>query len=346
MVFHSPAYDGAAHIYVADLSGEINKIAVADGSIVWTFTETDGDGFYGGCSYDVMENVIYAGSHHGTGGGDTPERFKIASDGTVIWSNGQGAMLYAPPTVGIAKVYFAQDYPAQGLLIVDKATGMAEYNFAAKGVGYVTNPVTLTASCHLFAGDRTGGWHLLNAITFEKEWSRYYSDFVWGTELVTGLDHHDYAVVTTWSDYINTGGARGAVYVWQLNGTPRPMVEQLETEVNIPVPFGTGAGTPAAAADLLMSTAGCAPLNVGPINVIDADPPLLSELKGKVTKGDPKAAAAAAKVADEMAGDDYLSLFSDKVALMTGAQATDIQERGIQPGGRRSDSPDLRCCSG
>ncbi len=324
-VFLSPAWDGGAYIYVATFLGDLYKIEVATGNIVWTFTETDGDGFYGGCSYDAIEDCIYAASHHGVGGGDTPERFKIASDGTVVWAKGQGAVLYSPPTIGIAKVFFAQDYPAQGLLIVDKETGMAEYDFSVDGVGYVTNPVTLTSDCYLFAGDRTGGWHLLNAITFERVWSRYYSDFVWGTELVTGTDEKDYAIVTTWSDGPNTGWSRGAVFVWELNSTPRPMVDQLEFEVNLPVPFGTGPGTPAAAADLLMSVADCAALNVTAINIYDADPPLLSDLKGKVTKGNPKAAAAAAKVADEMAGDDYLSLFSDKKALMTGAQATDIE---------------------
>ncbi len=341
-IFHSPAYDGGDYIYVADLSGSIYKIAVADGSIIWTFTETDGDGFYGGCSYDAMQDVIYAASHHGTGGGDTPERFKIAADGSVVWSYSQGATLYSPPTIGIQKVYFAQDYPAQGILVVDKETGLAEYNFSFSGVGYVTNPVALTSSCHLFAGDRQGGWHLLHTYTYERIWTRRYSDFVWGTELVTSaINAKDYAIVTTWSDGPNSGWSRGGVFVWELNSEPRPMVEQLETTVDIPVPFGTGTGTPAAAGDLFRNTAGCAALNVTAINVYDHYPPLLSDVKGRVTQGNPKTAVRAAKVADELAGDDYLSLFSDKQTLMTGKK-TDIESFGRHANKRRFEQSKQR----
>jgi outer membrane protein assembly factor BamB len=65
------------------------------------------------------------------------------------------------PAIGRNFVYIPQNGGA-GVLVVDKGTGSALYNFAANGVGAVSQPVTITCDNYLFAGDRDGNWWLLN----------------------------------------------------------------------------------------------------------------------------------------------------------------------------------------
>jgi hypothetical protein len=318
-IMHSPAYDGAGNLYVATaVGGRIYKVSLANGTSTLIFTEPDGDGFTAGVSYDADEDVLYAASR-----GTTPMRFKLTTTGSVVWQFAQGNVIYGAPTVDGKKVYFGQDSPAQGLLVVDKFTGAVEYNFAVDGVGMVTGPVTATADCYLFAGDRTGGWHLVNSQTSSRIWSRHFQDFVWGTALIHhDLENKDYAVMSIWSDYM-TGFAYGGVFCWELNAAPRPMLEQYVTEVNIPVPFGSGGPNPGAAPDAFANLSGCGALTISGTPVYDLDPPLISELKAKITQGNPKSAMTAGKVADQLAGDDYLSFFeesrAEKAALMNGS---------------------------
>ncbi len=319
-IFHSPAWDGGDYLYVADLNGDIYKIEVASGNIVWTYSDPDGQAYYSGLSIDLDDPdgpFIYAATREDDA---SASRVKLDTGGNVIWRSEQGSVLYAPPTIGRKKVYFGLDNPANGVLIVSKATGAAEYNFVLDGVGMVTNPVTLTCDNYLFAGTRQGVWYLLDVDDFTKVWERQFSDFVWGTALVThpgddgvyatgGVDPNDpgdyytsddehYAVMSIWSD-VAVGYAKGAVFCWDLDAPLRPMLLQHKTSKEIPVPFGSGPGNPASEAEVFENIAGCADLTVSAINLYDLTPGVAS-MKPKVTQGNPKAAAKAAETADDL----------------------------------------------
>ena len=313
-IFHSPAYDGGDNLYVATVYGDIYEINIHTGVATLIFSETDGDGFFSGCSYDPTEDMIYAASNDGVGGGDTPERFKIDPNGVLQWSSQQGASLYSPPTIGRKKVYFGIDYPNSGLLIVNKANGFQEYDFAVAGVGMVSNPTTLTCDNYMFAGDRNGAWSLLKVDDFTNPvaWRRHFGDFVWGTALIHHeLEDKDYAVMSIWSDY-TTGYQYGAVFCWEMHNPPRPMMEQLVTQTDIAVPFQTTMVYGESIPEAFTNWAGCADLNVLSINAYNVDPPAASTLKPKVTRGESKHAGAAEETADRMVGTDYQAFFDSE----------------------------------
>jgi len=329
-IYLSPAYPGYGdYIYVATAAGDVYKINYNDGTSTLIFSEPDApdDGFYGGCSYDVTEDMIYLASN-----GDTPMRFKIDTDGVVQWQSAQGNVLYAPPTIGRKKVYYAIDYPNTGVLIVDKTSGFLEYDFGSDGVGYVPQPVTLTCDNYIFAGDRTGAWSLLDVDDFSVVWQRHFFDFVWGTALAYhDVEDKNYAVMSIWSD-VMTGYAKAGIFAWDLDAPLRPMMEQLVTEFEIPVPFQTGfvAGG-GVADDIFTNWSGCADLTITePLVAINIDPATTVNLKAKVTRGDSKAAEEAA---EQIAGSDYLSFFDSqgnltKRGMMSGAEAVDFESFG------------------
>ncbi len=313
-ILHSPAWDGGDYLYVATYGGSIYKIEAATGNIVWQYVDPDGAPFSGGCAIDLADPdgpFIYAATDDA--GLFDASRVKLDTDGNVIWRGGQAGGLYAPPTIGRQKVYFAQDNPGNGVLIVSKETGASEYNFSLNGVQMVTNPLALTCDNYLFAGTRQGGWYLLDVDDFKVVWKRQFQNLLWGTSLVThagvdgvyegagtyydGDDEH-YALMACFTDNIEDP-AHGAVFCWDLDAPLRPMLSQLKTTKEIPVPFGSGPGNPAAEAEVFENTAGCADLVVSALNVYDLTPAVAS-MKPKVTQGNPKEAARASDLADDL----------------------------------------------
>ncbi len=314
-IYHAPAFDGT-NLYVATTAGAIYSIDAATGAINWTYNEADGDGYWGGCSYDATEGMVYASTYNN--GGDTPTRVKLdAATGVEVWSFGQGRNLYASPTIGRKKVYFAQR--DGGLLIVNKESGFAEYNFSSDGVGGVDVPVTLTCDNYLFAGDENGVWSLLDAANMERVWFRQFGDWVWGTALAYhDIEDKEYAVMSIWSDF-NTGYALGGIYAWDLNATPRPMMEQLVTETTVSVPLGTGVVVGETVPEVFSNLAGCADLNLGPLTPLDNPPTQLKSAttasKVIVTRAAKENIAGAEEASERLVGTDYLSFFNDDGSL-------------------------------
>jgi len=314
-IFHSPAYDGGENLYVATVGGSIYEVDAATGNINWAYDDPDGDAFYSGCSYE--DGFVYAATFGGQDAGGAivgnPKRFKLdASDGSEVWVYEQGSVLYASPTIGHKKVYFGLSNPSVGILMVNKETGVAEYNFNINGVGMVPNPVTLTADCYLFAGDAAGKWSLLNAQTMTREWSRQFDDYVYGTALAYDEDSlRNVAVMSIWSD-ICTGYSYGAVFCWNLDAEPRPMMEQLVYEVTVPVPLGSGMINDEVAADVFENLAGCADLTITGTAVGDYPPSMAAPMTPKVTKVSRVHAQAAEETATRMISTDYLSFFDSE----------------------------------
>jgi len=306
-IFHSPAYDGGGNLYVATIGGCIYQVDVATGNINWQFDEPDGDAFYCGCSYDGHERMIYAASW-----GDTPMRFKIDAGGNPVWMYEQGNVLYSPPTIGDRYVYIAQDYPNTGILIVNKETGVEEYNFNADGVGMVTNPVTLTCEGYLFAGDRAGRWHLLDARTLTREWSRQFDDYVWGTALAYHeWEDKNFAVMSIWSD-ICTGHEYGGIFCWELDGSPRPMMEQLVFDAQVSVPLGSTMVYNEVVPDVFMNRSYCADLTILSATPGDYPPSMAAPMTPRITKVSRANAEAAEKTVERLLAPDYLSFFDEE----------------------------------
>ncbi len=314
-IFHSPAWDNRDHLYIATLGGSIYKIEAATGTIVWQYTDPDGAPFFSGCAIDIEDQngFIYAATDDDNNM-YSPSRVKLDLDGNVIWRFEQGGSLYAPPTIGRKKVYYAQDNPASGVLIVSKISGASEFNFSLEGVRMVTNPMALTRDNYLFAGTRQGGWYLLDVDDFDVAWERQFQSLVWGTTLVThpgddggyvegpwtyydGDDEH-YAVMSIFTDEIEDP-AHGAVFCWDLDAPLRPMLRQLKTSVEIPVPMNSGPGNAWAEPEVFENIAGCADMTISAINVHDLTPAFTS-LKPKITTGNSKTAARARDLADNL----------------------------------------------
>ena len=306
-VFHSPAYDGGNNLYVATLYGWIYQVDLATGNMNWQFEAPHDGHFYSGCSYDVNEDMVYSASR-----GNTPMRFKIDAHGNPVWMHEQGNVLYSPPTIGDRYVYIAQDYPNTGLLIVNKETGVEEYNFNADGVGMVTNPVALTCEGYLFAGDREGRWHLLDARTLTRVWSRQFDDYVWGTALAYHeLEDRNFAVMSIWSD-ICTGHEHGGIFCWELDGSPRPMMEQLAFDAQVNVPLGSTMAYDEVVPDVFMNRSYCADLTILSATPGDYPPSTAASMTPKITKVSRANAKAAEKTVDGMVTADYLSFFDEE----------------------------------
>jgi len=315
------------------------------------FTEPHGLEFRSGCSYDVTEsallrpncsssetdagNMIYAASYGGAG--TDPKRFKISSSGALVWSFSQGTSLYGPPTIGRKKVYFPQDSPAAGVLLCAKYTGALEFNFTDIGVGQVPNPVTLTCDNYMFVGDRSGQWSLVDVDAKTLTWKRHFYGGNPGIVLGTALAHHygngkDYAVMSILQD-VTAPGARGAVLCWDLNATPRPMMDQLVFDHTIGVPLGTGLVTGHHVPNVITNYSGCANLTVTePLPAFNLNPPTAAKITPTITTVAEKNTRLAERAAEQATGTEYLSFFNEsyaaKQALMSGAaQAPD--EEGV-----------------
>jgi len=333
-VLHSPTYPGYGdYIHVATKTGDVYKININDGTEVLIFSEPDApeDGFWNGCSYDTREDMIFLASR----GDVSPERFKIDTDGNVLWQFEQGDVLYAPPTLARKKVYYGIDDPG-GVLIVDKAHGTLEYNFAVDGVGSVPQPVTLTRDNYIFAGDRDGQWSLLRASSFDIIWQRHFNDYVWGTALAYhDLDDKNYAVMSIMAD-ISTGYQYGGIYCWDLDAAPRPMLNILMEEMTVTVPFESGlVPNGGHVDDAFTNWRGCADLNITePILAYNVDPATAAQnVKPTITQGTSKIAETAKENADRLAGSEYVSFFDDdgtptKHGLIAGLDVADPDRIG------------------
>jgi hypothetical protein len=224
--------------------------------------------------------------------------------------------LYAAPTIGRNFVYIPQENPAAGVLMVDKATGKAVYNWAADGVGSVTQNVTLTCDKFLFAGDRAGYWYLLNVTDQSMEWRRVFTGIVLGTALA----HHsgtgeDYAVVNARSSATGPAGA-GVITGWLFNPTTRPFLRQLVYETaDILIPLNSGINLGPYTETGVYANDGCVDLNITTTNIIEASPAAksFSQIQQKY----------AAAYVDRKIGSDYVTYFEggqpSKRARLAGA---------------------------
>jgi len=330
-IFHSPAYDGSKYFFVATRKGHIYKVDKVDGSFTTLLTEGDGDAFNSGCSYDATEGMIYAASN-----GVTPKRFKVSSAGVAQWDFAQGNSAYGTPTIGRKKVYFPLDNPATGVLLCAKNNGALEFDFSTVGVGMVSNPATLTCDNYMFVGDRKGQWSLLDVDAKSLVWRRQFygggAGIVYGTALIHhSINGKDYAVMTILQD-ITVGGAFGATFCWDLNATPRPMMNQLVLDEAIGVPLGTGLITGHLLPNVISNYSGCANLNVvSPLPAFNLNPPTAAKITPTITTVSKENARVAEQTAEKTVGTEYLSFFEDtyaaKRATMSGAAQAD--EEGL-----------------
>jgi hypothetical protein len=308
-VYHSPSYDGT-DLYVgtstsANDAGEIMRIDATDGSILWTFTPTAPDqGWVGGVSLDG--GYVYGASSDADGNG---VRVKIdKSTGVADWEFAETRALYACPAIGRSFVYIGQDGLGAGVLVVDKSSGAAVYNFAANGVDQVTQPVTITCDNYLFAGDRLGNWWLLNINDQVAEFSVPFYGIVMGTAVASdGTD--DFAVISIRSGNDVDGG--GYVAAFKFNAGVRPRLVQNAFGVDIPVPFGTVGGNAFNQPDI-MSNVGCADMNITSYNLTDPAPDVSSKSYRDAQSRYAQAAA------NRIVGADYSTYFdnSTKSAIL------------------------------
>jgi len=336
-IYHSPSWDGGDNLYVATTGGFIYQIDVATGAINWTYAEPDGDPFNTGVV--IGPDGVYAHSI-----GATPQRFKIDAAGGEVWrvdSPGQDYG-YGTPTLGRKKVYFPVDHPSSGLLIVNQENGVAEYNFVDDGIGRVVMPATLTCDNYMFISDREGGWHLVDVDGFTKVWSRHFDDYPFGTALATTPgpdetlgteDDNHYAVMSIWSDY-TTAYTYGAVFCWDLDGAPRPMMEILEPELTVSVPLGSTYPFACSVADVIGNQDDCADLNISNFGAYNVNPPTAMKMTPKVSKVSKAHAREAEQTAETMAGADYLAFFDAE---------GNLTKRGLMAGKSVSvsETPDL-----
>lgn len=256
-IWHSPAYDGdALYVGTANASaveGNVYKIDAATGAIVWTFTPANPlEGFPGGVSLDG--GYVYATSGDASLAGSRSRIDK--GTGVADWEYGQSRSLYGCPAIGRNFVYMNQDVGGAGVLVVDKGTGAALYNFAANGVGPVTQHATITCDNYVFCGDRDGMWYLLDVNGQSVVWTYQFNGIVSGTAIASGSDM---AVVSIRSGNSIDGG--GYIVGFEFNGGLRPRAQLNSLALEIPVPFGTGMVYDVTETDLL-SNIGCADLTV------------------------------------------------------------------------------------
>jgi len=324
--FHAPAFDGT-NLYVgtADFGtfhfGSIYSINAATGVVNWNYIDAaaSDEGFPGGVS--VEGDVVYAASYFFTTALAKGHRYAInKTTGIPNWRMLEGPTLYAAPTIGRNFVYIPQDNPAAGVLMVDKALGKAVYNWAADGVGAVTQHVTLTCDKFLFAGDRSGQWFLLNIgdqfTAPSREWQRTFTGIVNGTALahntVTG---ENYAVVNARSSWTGPAGA-GVITGWLFNPTTRPFLHQLVYETpEILVPLNSGDNLGPYTETGVYANDGCVDLHITTTNLIDVAPAAksFSQIQQKY----------AAAYVDRKVGSDYVTYFEggqpSKRARLAGA---------------------------
>jgi len=334
-IYHSPSWDGGDNLYVATTGGNIYQIDVATGAVNWTYSEPDGDAF--NTAVVVGTDGVYAHSV-----GATPQRFKLDAAGNEVWRVDMppASYGYGTPTLGPKKVYFPVDHPSSGLLIVNQENGVAEYNFADDGIGRVCMPATLVCNEYMFISDREGGWHLVDVVYFERVWSRYFHDYPFGTALATtpGLDEilrteddGHYAVMSIWSDAFGPSSyAFGAVFCWDLDGDPRPMMEILKPEITVEVPLGAGLVTGETTTDVFENRSDYAPLNITDLNPKNVDPSTAMKITPKVSKVSKTHARKAEQTSETKIGTDYLSFFDaegnlTKHGLMSGMAASAVE---------------------
>ncbi|MEW5700854.1 MAG: hypothetical protein AB1792_01305 [Candidatus Zixiibacteriota bacterium] len=279
-VAHGPTFDGS-YLYVGtQIGGTLNtgslyKIDATNGAFQWGavnggvgWVDVAGDGWPGGVS--VEGSYLYGATRNGD---NTGRRYKldVSSNVTpsIVWKFNQGVVLYGAPAIGNNFVYIPQDNPSFGLLMIDKAIGLAVHNFSAEGVASVTQSATISCDKYVFAGDRDGYWHLLNANNQSKEWSLGYvhtgGDIVMGTALAShSTNTYDYAAVSV--RQITTAGL---LLVYRLNTGPRPRLVQHEFEIDVPIPFGTDVSV---TVDDAFENIGNAALNFTALNIADPLP--------------------------------------------------------------------------
>lgn len=302
-IWHSPSYDGAT-LYVGTSSsnldnGRIYSIDPATGAINWTHTPADANNsFPGGVS--VEGEYVYAVSSKPD---QTGIRVKLdKTNGDVIWEYDEQRALYGVPAIGQNFLFINQDGIGGGVLIVDKNTGVALYNFAADGVGQVSQPVTLTCDNYLFAGDRTGKWWLLDVPNQHAVQNVLFNGIVNGTALATDPSGGDYAVVSIRSGNSVDGG--GYVAAFQFNAAVQPHVVQNTQSVDVHILPGTGSGNAYVLTDALENT-GCADLHVTSYSINDPAPNDASQ-SFRDTQ-----ARYAASLASRLVGDDYTAYFDE-----------------------------------
>jgi hypothetical protein len=301
-IWHSPAYDGT-DLYVGTShttsgeGGSVYRIDAATGAIVWNWVGSGNDeGFPAGVSLEGSS--VYSASTQLSGEGN---RAKIAkATGVADWEYPESRSLYGCPAIGRNFIYINQD-ASPGVIVVEKNTGAALYNFAVNGVGSVPQHVTITCDNYLFAGDRDGNWWLLDINNQLPVWSVPFDGIVNGTALASdGVD--DFAVVSVRSGNNVDGG--GLVSAFKLNAGVRPRVVQNSFSVDVPVPFGTGAGNLETESDLL-SNIGCADLNISATNITDPAPDVTAKSFNQVRS------RYAAALANVIVGTDYTAYFDN-----------------------------------
>jgi hypothetical protein len=303
---HSPAYDGDdLYVGTADPSfanGEIYRIDAATGAILWSFASTNipGDGYAAGVGLDG--DYVYFGSNGGRG------KLEKAG-GAVVWEFTNNRTLYGTPAIGRNFIYVNQDNTGPGVLVVEKGGGAALYNFASDGVGMVTQHPTLYCDNYLSVGDRDGRWWMLDINNQEAEWYYQFSGIVNQTAVASGSD---IAVVSVRSGNTTNGG--GQVIAFQLNAGARARAQQNVISVDIPVPFGTGAGNAYCATDAICNV-GCAPLDITGVTIVDPPPDVVASRRAYNDALERKAAA----MANVMVGPDYTAYFDapTKAAMIT-----------------------------
>jgi len=301
-IWHTPAFDGTdLFLGTAGTSGNqgnVYSVDAATGAINWTWSPANSDeGFPGGVSIDG--DYVYTCSSAGTGGSGARAKINKGT-GVADWEFVETSSLYGVPAIGRNFCYINQD-GAAGVIVVDKGTGAALYNFAANGVGSVSQHVTITCDNYVFAGDRDGNWWLLDVNGQSAVFSVPFYGIVNGTA-VASYDGNDYAVVSIRSGNDVDGG--GYVAAFQFSAGVRPRLVQAATSVDIPVPFGTGAGQPFSMPGLLANS-GCADLVISAHNLYDLAPDVAAK-KFHETQSQYAAAAANAIV-----GADYTAYFDN-----------------------------------
>lgn len=288
----------------------------ATGAIEWTFTPTNTtEGFPSGVSLDG--EFVFTARATGSASASTGSRAQIdKTTGGAVWEHAEGASLYGCPGIGNNFLFIPQNSPA-GVLVVDKGSGSALYNFASIGVGSVPQHVTVTCDNYLFAGDRNGKWWVLDVNDASNSRSVQFNGIVNGTALATDPSGGDYAVVSIRSGNAVDGG--GYVAAFALNSSEQPHVEQNVANVDINVIPGTGAGNPYTLADAL-TNAGCVDLHITSHNLYDPAPDDAA-LSFRNTQS-----RYAAALANTTIGSDYTAYFdeSSKRAMMARQMADPV----------------------
>ncbi|MBI3872096.1 MAG: hypothetical protein HY304_03350 [candidate division Zixibacteria bacterium] len=262
-------YIGTAQAGTASL-GSLYSISAATGATNWNYIDVATEGWPGGVS--VEGNFLYGITSNGSTGGHVYKLDKSGALPSIAWKGSSGRGL-ACPTIGRGFVYFPMD-GGPGVLMVDKATGVAVHNFANEGVAGVTEPCALSCDAYLFVGDRNARWWLFKAVDQTLQWYRSYpasagADITNGTALAThSVNGYRYAAVSFRST--EPSGA-GRLSIYRLDTGPRPRLQQDIFSTDVAVPINSGPGQPHAEPGVFENI-GNLPLTMSSVGIADPLP--------------------------------------------------------------------------